>query len=197
MNYLAHAFLSFGNAPVLVGNMISDFVKGKKKLDYPLSIQKGIQLHRAIDAFTDAHEATKEAKEFFRPTYRLYAGAFVDVVYDHFLATDDNEFTDAALSAFAISVYKTLGEYQKFLPEKFAGMFPYMQSQNWLYNYQYKWGIEKSMGGVVRRSVYLTESETAFGLFEKNFEALKVLYLQFWPELKDYARLQFEMADHS
>ena len=197
MNYLAHAFLSFGNAPVLVGNMISDFVKGKKKLEYPLSIQKGIQLHRAIDTFTDAHEATKKAKEFFRPVYRLYAGAFVDVVYDHFLATDDNEFTDTSLSAFALSVYETLEEYKLIFPEKFANMFPYMQSQNWLYNYQYKWGIEKSMGGVVRRSAYLNESETAFQVFETNYEVLKELYLQFWPELKNYARLQLEITDHS
>ena len=30
MNYLAHAYLSFGNEPVLIGNMISDFVKGNK-----------------------------------------------------------------------------------------------------------------------------------------------------------------------
>ena len=65
--------------------MISDFVKGKKKFDYPAGIQKGIMLHRHIDNFTDTHEATREAKEIFRPHYRLYSGAFVDVVYDHCL----------------------------------------------------------------------------------------------------------------
>jgi acyl carrier protein phosphodiesterase len=27
-----------------------------------------------IDTFTDEHPATKEAKEFFRPHYRLYSG---------------------------------------------------------------------------------------------------------------------------
>jgi acyl carrier protein phosphodiesterase len=30
MNYLAHAYLSFGEPDILAGNMISDFVKGKK-----------------------------------------------------------------------------------------------------------------------------------------------------------------------
>ena len=39
MNYLAHAYLSFGNEDILVGNMISDFVKGKKKYDYSITIQ--------------------------------------------------------------------------------------------------------------------------------------------------------------
>ena len=35
--------------------MISDYVKGKKKIDYPPDIQKRIMLHRAIDTFTDFH----------------------------------------------------------------------------------------------------------------------------------------------
>jgi len=59
MNYLAHAYLSFGNQDILTGNMISDFVKGKTKFDYPLTIQKGIYLHRQIDSFTDSHILTK------------------------------------------------------------------------------------------------------------------------------------------
>ena len=46
MNYLAHAYLSFDDAEILTGNIISDFVKGKKKFDYPSRIQAGIKLHR-------------------------------------------------------------------------------------------------------------------------------------------------------
>ena len=42
MNYLAHAYLSFKEPDILVGNLISDFVKGKKKFNYSLPIQKGI-----------------------------------------------------------------------------------------------------------------------------------------------------------
>ncbi len=62
MNYLAHAYLSFNMPDILVGNMISDFIKGKKQFDYPLPVQKGIRLHRAIDTFTDTHAATQELK---------------------------------------------------------------------------------------------------------------------------------------
>ena len=86
MNYLAHAYLSFGNADILAGNMISDFVKGKQKFGYSEAIQKGITLHRMIDTFTDSHEATRAAKQYFKPAVGLYSGAFTDVVYDHFLA---------------------------------------------------------------------------------------------------------------
>src|SRR5688500_8055429 len=109
MNYLAHAWLSFNEPEILVGNMISDFVKEKKKFTYSHAIQKGIALHRAIDQFTDDPIATQAAKLFFKPAYRLYAGAFVDVVYDHFLANDPNEFTFTDdLQKFSSNVYLTL-----------------------------------------------------------------------------------------
>ena len=57
MNFLAHAYLSFNEPEIWVGNMISDFVKGQKKLEYPEGIQTGIQIHRNIDEFTDTHES--------------------------------------------------------------------------------------------------------------------------------------------
>ncbi len=172
--------------------MISDFVKGKKKFDYPKAIQQGIMLHRAIDTFTDDHPATKEAKEIFRPSYRLYAGAFVDVVYDHYLATDANEFAEQSLFDFSQQVYTTLDGYLSLFPEKFAAMYPYMKQHNWLFNYRNKGGTEKSLGGVVRRSLYLTESDTAYKLFEENYQPLQDHYRHFWADLKPFAQREFE-----
>ena len=94
MNYLAHAYLSFEITDITVGNMISDFVKGKQKLDYPAAIQQGITLHRAIDSFTDSHAVTRQAKSYFKEAYGLYAGPLVDVAYDHFLANDPLRFPE-------------------------------------------------------------------------------------------------------
>src|SRR5450755_4319295 len=109
MNYLAHAFLSFNKTDILAGNIISDFVKGKAKFDYPHGIQKGIHLHRLIDTFTDDHSATAMAKSFFRPQYRLYSGAFTDVVYDHFLARDTKQFEEyGGLEMFSQNIYQLL-----------------------------------------------------------------------------------------
>src|SRR5262245_38775493 len=148
MNYLAHATLSFGNDDILTGNMISDFVKGNKKMLYPAAIQKGIMLHRMIDEFTDTHSATKQAKIYFRETAGPYAGIFVDVAYDHFLANDDHQFPGKQLETFAEYTYKVLDRYKQILPERFARILPYMISQNWLYNYKYEEGIESSFGGI-------------------------------------------------
>jgi acyl carrier protein phosphodiesterase len=186
MNYLAHAWLSFNRPEILAGNMISDFVKGKKRFDYNEGIQKGIMLHRSIDAFTDEHEATKQAKQFFKSTVGLYAGAFVDVAYDHFLACDKNEFPGNSLLQFSLSVYTTLDKYETVLPEKFAHMLPYMKRDNWLYNYSTLYGIEKSFGGLARRAKYLEDSTAVFESFQKNYQALQVCYTIFFPDVKAY-----------
>ena len=188
MNFLAHAYLSFGNKEVLLGNMISDFVKGKKQYDYPSIIHKGIVLHRFIDSFTDAHEATKEAKEVFRADYRLYSGAFIDVVYDHFLANDENEFeTEEALSRFAQQSYKALLPQQQWMPPFFERIFFFMRTQDWFSGYRTKAGTVQSFGGLVRRSAYLQDAGRASQIFEEHYELLGDCYRQFWGEVKLFA----------
>jgi acyl carrier protein phosphodiesterase len=168
--------------------MISDYVKGKKQFDYPPAVQKGIKLHRAIDNFTDTHAATQELKSFFRPQYRLYSGAFADVAYDHFLANDAQQFSsEADLKTFAANTYNLLENFTAIFPLPFQKMFPYMKEYDWLYNYRYKWGIEKSFGGLVRRAAYLTESAIALEIFNLHYAAMQNCYNNFFPDLKKYS----------
>ena len=194
MNYLAHAYLSFKIPAITVGNLISDFVKGKQKLIYPPEIQQGIVLHRAIDAFTDTHPITRQAKIFFKEPYGLYAGPLIDVVYDHFLARDPLIFpgntqdsSGADLKSFAQKTYAQLEDNQAFFPEKFARLFYYMRTQDWLYNYRYKEGILNSFAGLARRAAYMGSSEAAGRLFETHYTQLQGCYEAFFPELQEYA----------
>lgn len=192
MNLLAHSYLSFSHPKILVGNMISDFVKGRKKFEYSEGIQHGIFLHRQIDLFTDSHEATKEARQFLKPAVGLYAGAFVDVAYDHFLANDINEFTDASLLSHAMNTYGILNKFHHVLPNKFQSMLPYMQSQNWLYNYKSLTGTKNSFDGLVRRASYLYSSVEVYNLFQNHYHSLEKCYKNFFPSVKEFSWLQFQ-----
>jgi acyl carrier protein phosphodiesterase len=194
MNYLAHAYLSFGIPAITTGNLISDFIKGKQKLTYPPEIQQGIVLHRAIDTFTDTHPVTRQAKTFFRDPYGLYAGALVDIVYDHFLADDPLIFPGntrdspgADLTAFAQKTYTQLAENQAFFPEKFARLFYYMHTQDWLSNYRLKQGIFNSFAGLARRAAYMGNADAAGQLFETHYTQLQGCYQVFFPELQEFA----------
>lgn len=189
MNYLAHAYLSFSKPGILAGNLISDFVKGKKQYDYPAEIFRGIKLHRAIDEFTDNHECIKEIKAFFRNDYRLYAAVFTDIVCDYFLANDKNEFPSVqSLASFSQHTYVQLQDQIALLPENFQQIFVYMQQYDWLYNYHLESGIQHSFAGVVRRSRYMKESSTAFNIFIHHKDKMKVHYNQFFPLLKKFSQ---------
>lgn len=188
MNYLAHAYLSFAQVDILVGNMISDFVKGKKQFEYSAGVQKGISLHRAIDAFTDTHPITLSAKKIFKPAYGLYSGVFMDIVYDHFLANDKNEFPDAAdLKRFSQNTYAQLQLESKAFPEKFQLVFQYMQGQDWLYHYQFKQQIYSSFKGLVRRAKFMHQYEPACSALDDHYLELNSYYAGFFPELKHFA----------
>ena len=112
-------------------------------------------------------------------------------MFDHFLAVDENEFTESSLLDFSFQVYSLVDKQMQWLPERFAAMYPYMKEQNWLYNYRTRWGAGKSLGGVVRRSAYLSESETAFRLFEEHYQPLQLCFRHLWSELKPFALHQF------
>lgn len=193
MNYLAHAYLSFGHEELLAGNMMSDFVKGSKRYDYPNQIQKGITLHRMIDDFTDTHNSTKAIKQFFKKEYGLYAAVFTDVVYDYFLANDINEFQhESSLREFVSCTFDQLNRQYNQLEPKFQLVFMNMKQHNWLFNYREKWGIEKSFAGLGRRAKYMNNTDKAFQIFTENIENIRPFYETFFPEIKEYAHEQFD-----
>ena len=187
MNFLAHSYLSFSEEQ-LVGNMIADFVKNRDVVRLPESIQKGIKLHRAIDTFTDAHPLIHEAKAPFRPLVRLYSGAFVDVVFDYFLANDTTENSQREWQEHSQRVYAVLRRYEEFLPEVFKKVLDKMQQDDWLYNYRNEWGIEYSFRNVVNKAQFLDKTTNVFPAFLANKDFLREKYEIFFPEIKSFAQ---------
>jgi acyl carrier protein phosphodiesterase len=199
MNFLAHAYLSFNNPKILVGNMISDFVKGAQKNNFQKDVRQGIMFHRDIDTFTDQHPATRKAREIFRADYRLYSGAIIDIIYDHFLANDHQNGPAGDLYQFSQDVYNTLEQEHQGLPDRFLHVLAYMKTENWLYSYKDQEGINRSLRGMVRRAAYLSDSTRAFELFVNHFSELQQCYDEFFPDVKQFAkhRLKAVLKDHS
>lgn len=136
MNYLAHIFLSGDDNEVKIGNFIADFVPGKKYLDYPVNIQKGILLHRKIDTYTDNHPAFRKSKRLLFQEFRHYSAVIVDMFYDHFLAKNFNAYSEIHLSDYVSSFYKLLQQNEQILPLNVRQMLPVMIDYNWLLSYR-------------------------------------------------------------
>lgn len=190
MNYLGHAFLSFGNSEVLTGNLVGDHVKGRNALEhFPPLIRRGLELHRKIDAKADIHPATLRAKILFRADYGLYAGAVMDTLYDHFLANDPKIFADApALLTFTEHVYSQLEENKEFFPPVFAEYFPHMREHNWLYNYRSLKGMERSLNGLVRRAKHMPPADKAYSIFVTNYYQLNQCYYEFIDDIIKFVK---------
>lgn len=184
MNYLAHSFLAFSDEQI-VGQFLEDVIRNKDRFSYPEKMQQGITLHREIDTFTDAHSEIHEAKKIFSPLVRLYAGAFVDVSLDYFLA---NSVSDEVLRDHAAKAYRALRKYEDYLPERLLRMVNAMEKDNWLYNYKEDWGIKYSFQNVLNKAKYLEQDLDVFDLFLNNKPQLQQHFDVFWPELLAHAQ---------
>jgi acyl carrier protein phosphodiesterase len=112
----------------------------------------------------------------------------MDIVYDHFLALDPDEFPDGTLPVFTDTVYRRLSAYEPVFPEKFVRMFYYMRTHNWLYNYRFMEGACRGFGGLVQRALHLHEHQTACKILGDHYAELGKSYQDFFPAAKIFAR---------
>lgn len=187
MNYLAHSFLTFTDGQI-VGQFLEDFIRNRDRFSFPKDIQDGITLHRAIDTFTDAHPAIHEAKKVFAPLVRLYAGAFVDVSMDYFVANDLNLNSLEGWKNHSQKVYRILKKNYEFLPENFRIMLEKMEEGDWLYNYRHEENIGYSMRNVLNKAKNLDTDIPVHDAFLKNKDFLQQCYDAFFPDLLEYAK---------
>ncbi|MFT4071559.1 MAG: ACP phosphodiesterase [Dysgonamonadaceae bacterium] len=187
MNYLAHAYLSFSEPSVLVGNLIADFVKGRQIEKFSIGIQDGIRIHRQIDEFTDRHIVNREVKGVFSEVVGRYNASFLDVVYDHFLAVNTVYEPIGGWAYFAESVYEEVDRVLPGLPERFQRLFIYMKRENWLYNYRDIGLIQQSFERLSQRALYLDNENKIFEVFVSNYQLLADGFHAFFPDLVAYA----------
>jgi acyl carrier protein phosphodiesterase len=184
MNFLAHAFLSFDDEKILVGNFIADFVKGKQALnEFEKPIIRGIELHRTIDAYTDSHPVVQESKNRLRPKFRHYSAVIADVFYDHFLATSWKNFHRQTLEDFASATYQTIEKFSSVLPVPVKQMLPYMVRGNWLVGYGKISGINQTLSGMAARTPYTSKMDEASKELDDHYEDFQKEFERFFPDL--------------
>ena len=182
MNFLAHIFLSGNNDLIKIGNFMADGIRGNDYLEYPEEIQKGIILHRAIDTFTDAHPIWRKSKHRLHERYGHYSGVIIDILYDHFLAKNWNQYTDEKLEDYVERFYQSLKDNYEILSPKTKKLMPYMIESNWLVSYASIAGIERILfqmdyrtkhrvhmqNAIQELQDFYTEFEDEFNLFFKD-----------------------------
>lgn len=188
MNYLAHAYLSFSQEEILVGNFIADFVKGKMMLNYPQAITDGIRLHREIDRFTDSHPLVRAGQSYLRPQFGHYSTVITDIFFDYFLGKNWDKFSDQPLKDFIEETFQILEKHSEFFPERFSKMFYWMRKDNWLLHYATLEGIQKSLIGLSKRTRFDSKMELAhLTLIEREAE-FELIFFAFFKDLETFTQ---------
>lgn len=191
MNFLAHIYLSGNHPETLCGNFIGDGVKGKQALDYTNNVQRGIELHRFIDHYTDNHELTAEARKMIRPYFRKYAGVVLDMYFDHFLGANWSAHHRDSLEVFVPRVHNVLNDFEDQMPQKTQRFFHYMKMHNWLLNYRELDALSSVFKGMASRTPFESNMENAVPVLKAHYNEIKLVFDEFFPELKS-ACAEFE-----
>ncbi len=188
MNFLAHIYLSGDNKEVTIGNFIADGIKGKDYKKYPLQIQRGILLHRGIDSFTDQHPTVRKSTARLHKNYGHYSGVIVDILYDHFLAKNWENYHDQPLDEYVQEFYKLLNSEYELLPSRIQFMMPFMISDNWLLSYATIPGIGKILEQMNRRTKYKSNMNLAVEELKQYYTAFEDEFTSFFIELESFSK---------
>jgi acyl carrier protein phosphodiesterase len=188
VNYLVHFLLAGDDDELRLGNLLGDFVKGRvRRFEHQgvtERLRAGIQMHRAIDAFSDRHPAVHRSKRIVAQEYGRLSAVIVDVFYDHVLARRWTEHHPQPLSVYAQDVYRTLGGNLHRLP---AGVHPLVRSMtrgDWLGGYASARGIERALQGMAQRRPVAATIGTAGRMLADHFDRFSDDFDEFLPDLR-------------
>lgn len=186
MNYLAHVFLSGPNRKVQLGNFVGDAVKGSSYKNYPPDIAKGIQLHRAIDDYTDRHPAVCEVVHRLQPEFGRYSGVLLDIYFDYLLASRFESFSGGSLRKYTRNFYLSLLINYRYLPLRFKRFIWHFILTDRLQKYATLNGIRESLNIMVEYHHIDISVDKAIRYLEKHDEELFAVFQPFFVELQRF-----------
>lgn len=109
---MAHFQLAWPDEGLIAGGLEGDFYKGLLRGELPSDLERGIKLHRAIDAYTDGHPLIAQLRRELPPGLRRYAGILIDLCFDHYLSLHWPRFSTVRLADFSAEVYRILDKHE-------------------------------------------------------------------------------------
>lgn len=188
MNWLAHVFLSESDVHYRLGNLLADIVRGEELRRMSAGFQRGVQKHKQIDAFTDAHPLVKRSRARVSTEFRRFSGVLVDIFYDHLLATHWDRYSPIVLDAFTAKFYADIEASNIELPSSARVTLDRIIRHDLLGAYRGTEGVERSLR---RLSAYLSSRWQREFALEKGVADLvadlagfEADFTEFFPQLQ-------------
>ncbi len=188
MNFLAHAALSYDDPYISLGNTTADLLRNNEVPLLPMPVQKGVQLHRHIDTFTDENELTRTAIGLIRDTQGKYAPVVTDLFWDLFLAKHWDSFIDIPLDQLISKTYTLLRNEMNVFPDRVQKKIHFLLERDFLTMYTNVKDMQIIMERIQERARFDAGFLVAMQEFEDHNPALEALFLRFFPSLQKEVR---------
>ncbi|GAB2553965.1 acyl carrier protein phosphodiesterase [Rhodanobacter koreensis] len=189
MNHLAHMLLAGDDEWLQLGGMLGDFVHGRPdERQFPPRVITGIQLHRAIDVYTDAHPEVLAAKALLPSPYRRYAGILLDMWFDHCLVRDFSRWCAQPLDEYSDALRALLHRHDALLPPALRRFRGYMEAHDLPAGYAGGAVLGQALAGIGQRLSRDNPLDTALPVLVAREAALQERFEAFFPRLQGFAR---------
>ncbi len=191
MNHLAHLRLAAPDPDEMVGQVLADFVTAGAIPAFAPAIQAGIRRHQRIDAYTDGHPVVARARRRMRPPNRRFAGVFLDLFFDHFLAREWRVYGDGRpLEEFADFCYGVLRDRRALPAPRYGLAIDAMRRDNWLVGYADLAVVDRVCRAVSRRFPRKNPLASGAQILRNDYEAFRGDFGAFFPALaRRFARV--------
>lgn len=183
MNYLAHMQLSCSDDYLMVGNFLADMLNLHETNQLPQEYQKGVELHRLIDTFTDNHPAVSTVNKLLHTNHHKYAPVVSDVIFDYFLAKNWTRYESREIQSFCRMVYAALKSGLHLVSTSRAQLIERMIADNFLMKYTSLEGLAFVFDKMTRRSRYESNFPKALDDIRENHEVMDQQFNLFYPDL--------------
>ncbi len=193
MNYLAHTFLSPDDPFILTGNVVADLIKGNVRKEVNSQFLPGIELHKDIDGFTDAHPEVGRLKAALHGRFHKYAPVVSDIYMDHFLVLNWDKFSRMDIYKYIDGIYDKINLVMDRLPDDVYRRISNMIQQHWLSVYFTIEGIEEVF---TRMNYKVSDKDILKGggmwLAERLGE-FNEIFLSFFPDLINFVSQSYQI----
>ncbi|MGS0536392.1 acyl carrier protein phosphodiesterase [Pseudoalteromonas sp. SaAl2] len=183
MNYLAHLYLAKPTADSHFGNLLGDFGGRKHIEQLPTTVVNALDNHYLVDKFTDAHPLVKEAKQYFSPGRKRFAGVAIDVLFDHFLIQHWHAFNTQPLCDFKQMSYGFLQQRISVMPGKMQRVVTSLTENDWFKEYETLDGVGLALDNIATRIRFSNTFTGAAEDITRHYTELDAIFLAFFPEL--------------
>lgn len=187
MNYLAHSLLSCNDNDLLFGNLLADIINNDQVSRLTEGQQRGVELHRLIDSYTDNHPLVRECTRVLQVSHGKYSPVVFDLLCDMILTKFWDDYSEVSISDHVAMVDHVMRQDLYQIDDRPKHKMTKMLDNHFLTNCTTERSFIKTMEWMDKRTKFPSEFTTALDDYRSNEELFDRNFKSFFNDLRKEA----------